>query len=270
MVHRARRAPYNHEVQWQQFNSLVSLTAYELWRTRWATLVPGVILVAYALAEFAASLAVTESAALRVTFYAASVRLGLVAALCLHIIVNTVRDGDDRLLELMLSRPLDRRWWVGAKFAGYALAGLTAASMACLPLFLLCPPRAVLAWGVALACELLLMGAAALTAALSLAQVTFACAAVGGFYLLSRAMQAMRWLSQDALFDLTSPAHRALRAAVEGLSFLVPDLARFTQSSWLIYATPITADLDFVIRETLLYGGVLLVVGMLDFQRRNL
>ena len=256
-------------MQWPQFNSLIVLTACEVWRTRWALLVSGVVLVAYVLAEFAASLAVTESAALRVTFYAASVRLGLVTAVSLLVIVNTVRDEDDKFLDLMLSRPLARRGWVLAKFTGYAGAGALAALVACVPLCLMRPPLAALAWGFSLACELILMSAAALTVALSLAHVTFACCAVGGFYLLCRAMQAVVLLSQNAILAPDTYLQHALAWSAQSLSYLLPDLARFTQSAWLIYATPMRTDLGFIATETLLYGGLLLAVGMLDFQRRN-
>lgn len=255
-------------MQWQQFSSLVSLTTYELWRTRWPWLAGGVVLVAYALAEFAASLAVTESAAQRVVFYAASVRLGLVAVLSLLVIANSVRDGDDKFLELMLSRPLDRRLWVAAKFTGYALAGTLAALLACLPLCLMRPPLTALTWGLTFACELTLISAAALTAALSLAHVTLAFCAVGGFYALSRAMQALVLLSRDPIFDPTL-VQRVFAWSAHSISYCLPDLARYTQSAWLIYAAPSRSDLLFVTTETLLYSGLLLAIGMLDFQRRN-
>ncbi len=257
-------------MQWPQFNSLIALTAYEVRRTRWAWLVGGVVLAAYALAEFAVSLAVTESTALRVTFYAASVRLGLVVALCLLVIVNTVRDEDDKFLHLMLSRPLGRPWWVLAKFTGYALAGSLAALVAVLPLCLMLSPVPALAWGFALACELTLMSAAALTAALSLSHVALAFCAVSGFYLLSRAMQAIVLLTHDSLLAPLTSLQQALAWGVQWLSYGLPDLARFTQSTWLIYAAPSPIDLGFVATETVLYGSLLLVVGMCDFQRRNL
>ncbi len=257
-------------MQWPQFNSLVALTAREVWRSRGLLLVSGVILAAYAFAEFAATLAVTESAALRVSFYAASVRLGLVVALSLLVIVNTVRDADDKFLELMLSRPLDRRVWVLAKFTGYALASILAALLAALLLCLMCPPLAALAWSFTLACELLLVSAAALTAALSLSHSVLAFGTVAAFYLLGRAMHAVVLLSQDPLLAPVTYLQHAVAWSVQGMSYLLPDFARFTQSAWLIYAAPMRGDLGFVATETLLYGSLLLVVGMLDLQRRNL
>jgi len=256
-------------VPWQQFNSLVSLTARELWRTQWAWLIPAVCVSAYALAGFVASLAITESAAFEVTFYAAGVRLGLVAVTALVIITNTVRDEQDRLLELLLSRPLDRRLWVAAKFTGYALAGLLAAALAGLPLWLWCPAPAAFAWSLTLGCELVIISAAALTAALSLAHVAFAGLAVAAFYVLGRSVQAVVWLTADPLFDLTSATHRVLTFAVAMVSHLVPDLARFADSAWLVYGTSASSALPVVLVQTALYGGVLVLAGMLDFQRRN-
>jgi hypothetical protein len=170
----------------------------------------------------------------------------------------------------MLSRPLDRRVWVLAKFTGYTLAGLVAALLALLPLCLMRPPLATLAWGFTLACELTLVIAAALTAALSLSQVALAFCAVGGFYLLGRAMHAVVLLSQDPLLAPVTYLQHALAWSVQGLSYLLPDFARFAQSAWLLYDAPMRGDFWFVAIETLLYGSLLLVVGLLDFQRRNL
>lgn len=270
MVPAASTAPYNRRVQWQQFNSLLRLTARELWRTQWAWLVPGLCILAWGLAEFVASLAITESAAFRITCYAASVRLALVAVTALVVITGTVRDGDDRVLELFLSRPLDRRLWVGAKFCAFALAALAAAAVAGLPLWAWCPGPAAAAWSLTLGCELVLIAAAALTAALSLAQVTFAGLAVAGFYLLGRSLQAAVWLSQDPIFELTATSHRALAFAVRGLSHLLPDFDRFAATAWLLYDAPTRTDLGVVLIQTALYGAVLVLAGMLDFQRRSL
>lgn len=254
----------------RQFNSLVRLTGYEVWRTRFGALVSAVLLVAWGLGQFAATLAVTESTAHATVLYAASARLGLVFVLSLLIITNVIRDGEDRVLDLMLSRPLKRTTWFGAKFAAYALAAWAAAMAASLPLFALgLPSHAVLAWTYSLGCELMLMVAAALTAAISLAQVTAAFAATCAFYGLSRALRAIVLLSRDPLVDPNAPLTQAISAVVRGISFGVPDLAAYTLSSWLVYAPPTPSELWFISAQTLLYTALLLIVGMLDFQRRN-
>ena len=254
----------------RQFSSLVRLAGYEVWRTRFGALVSVALLVAWGVGQFAATLAVTESAAHATVLYAASARLGLVFVVSLLIITNVIRDGDDRVLDLMLSRPLKRSSWFCAKFAAYALAAWAASIAASLPLFALgLPWRPVLAWTYSLGCELMLMVAAALTAAISLAQVTAAFVATCAFYGLSRALHALVLLSRDPLVDPNAPLTRAIGAIVRGISFALPDLAAYTLSSWLVYAPPTPTELWFISAQTLLYAALLLSVGLLDFQRRN-
>lgn len=261
-------APYNRRVRARQFNSLVQLTVREFVRSHFARAVLGVVALAWGLAAFGASLAITESAEFRIAFYAAAVRLGLVATTALVVVQNVVREIDDGLRDLLLSRPLARRTWLAGKFAGGALATTLAAALAGLPLFAWCAPAAAAAWTGALAGELVLVGAAALTAAVSLGHFAFASLAVGGFYVLCRSLQALVWLAEDPLLAGVSPFAEAAGSVLRGLHVLLPDLARFAPSAWLLRAAPDAAELAFVAIETVLFAAVLVVIGMVDCERR--
>lgn len=254
----------------QQLTALIRLATLEIRRTRLPWLVVGAVGLSLLGAEFAAGLAVTESAEYRIVIYSAAVRVLLVMLLGLAVIANTVRESDDRLVELLLSRPVPRSTWYLAKFVTYALAAILIAIAAALPIVILNRSWAALAWSGSLACELSIVVAAALTAAVGLVHVPAAFSALCGFYFLARAIAEVVLLSTVSIVDLTTPANRVIAALVQGLSYLVPDLGRFTSSSWLIYEPPSWPTLELIVGQTALYCGLLAAVGLVDFHRRNL
>jgi hypothetical protein len=64
--------------------------------------------------------------------------------------------------------------------------------------------------------------------------------------------------------------HRVTTFLIDGLALLLPDLARFTQTSWLVNGTGSAATLGMVAGQTLIYGAVLTGAGLFDLYRKNL
>jgi hypothetical protein len=261
---------YDRRVHRHQFNSLFLLTVRELQRTGFVWLVFGTMLAAFAVAEFAASLALTESDACRQVVYAATVRLVLVFGVALAAIANCVRDVQDQVLELVLSRPVARPLWYCARFAAYAAAAASAALVASLPLLALGVEVArVSLWGLSFACELLVVLAVAQAAAISLGAIPAAFGTLGAFYLLSRAVQAIVLLSRESLLDTGSAVHRMVAGTVTALAYVLPDFARFTASDWLIGTDVPAGEVGFVATQTAIYAALWLAVGLVDLQRRD-
>ncbi|MGH8596408.1 MAG: hypothetical protein ACREXT_07110 [Gammaproteobacteria bacterium] len=260
-------------MKWRQFNSLILLAAYELRCSRVTWIMLATLCVALGIGSFVADLAVTESAAHRLTFYAASVRILTVAALCLLAASNVVRDSQDHVLALMLARPISRSQWLLAKAAAYVLGGWGIAIIVALPLLLLgAAPEAVIAWGLAFACELSIMIVAAIVAASGVAQVTVAFGAVMGFYLLCRSIRSLVLLTQDSMIDPRTTANQWMAWLVNALAHMIPDLARFTPG-WLVYPSSQghwMTEIPFILIQTAIAVPLLLVVGLIDFQRRDL
>lgn len=256
-------------MRWQQFTSLLRLTGHELLRTRWLWLQAGVLALGAAIALFGGALAPTDGAAHRVAFYAATTRLGLLVSFCLPIIVHTVRDAEQGWLEMLLARALARPALVLARYAGHAAAGAVLALVACLPLVAGVPLPVALAWGFSLGCELALMAAIALTAALSLRHVAQAFCAVLVFYALGRGIATFARLADDPLVAGDSPFDAWVARGVDGLGLLVPDLARYSDTAWLLYDGVDAAALAAIAGQTALYVALVLTVGCIDFARRN-
>ena len=122
------------------------------------------ILVAAGLAftQFLQQVAITESSQIQAALLAALFRLGAVFMLAGFVVTSMVREFNDKVMELILSRPLRRSSYFFGKLAGYAAVALALALISSLPLALFAPAERVALWGLSLACELLLVTAFAL------------------------------------------------------------------------------------------------------------
>ena len=229
----------------------------------------GLLAAALALAVFLSQVAVTESRELQAAFAAALLRAGAAFLLATHVATSLVREANDKVLELALALPLSRSEYYLGKLVGYGGAGVGLALVFSLPLLLWSGPAGVALWGASLALELLLVCAASLFFALTLAQVVPALAAVAGLYLLGRSIAAIQLLARGPLVE-ESWLQWLSRGAVDAVALLLPRLDAATRSEWLLYGPPSAAEYGMSVAGLVLYAGLLAAAGMFDFQRRNL
>ena len=227
-----------------------------------ATLLAGI-----GLSAFLAQLAITESRLLQAAIVAALLRIAAVFLLATQVVASVRREIDDRRLELMLALPLSRPAQYLGRLAGFIALGIVLAVVFALPLLLWARPAAVLAWALSLACELALVGAAALFFAMTLGQVVSALAATAGLYLLARSVSAMQAIASGPLAEDTL-AHELARRAVDGVALLLPALDRVTRTEWLLYAAPDGRTYAALLGGMLIYIALLAVAGVFDFARR--
>ncbi|HVJ12577.1 MAG TPA: ABC transporter permease, partial [Burkholderiales bacterium] len=150
------------------------------------------VAVAFVLAAFLSQVALTESLALQAALMAALLRACAVFLLASQVVSSTLREIQDKGLELMLSLPLSRTTHYLGRLAGFVGCGAALAAVFALPLLAWAAPGAVALWGLSLACELALVAAAALFFAMTLAQLVGALAATLGLYLLARSIGAIQ------------------------------------------------------------------------------
>lgn len=229
------------------------------------------ILVAAGLAftQFLQQVAITESNQIQVALLAALVRVGAVFMLASFVVTSMVREFNDKVMELILSRPIPRSSYFLGKFAGYAMVALALALLFSLPLALFAPPARVALWGLSLACELLIVTSVSLFCVLSLTQVMSALAAVTGFYLLARSIGALQIIAANPLSDSMVLSQQFLNLAVDAIAFLLPGLDRMTQTGWLIYGAPVAADIVHTVAQTSVYLLLLCGAALFDLQRKN-
>ena len=228
-----------------------------------ASLVLGV-----ATAAFLSQVALTETLALQLAVLAALLRATAVFLVAAQVTGATLREIQDKGLELMLSLPLSRSTHYLGRFAGFAACGgLVAALFGLILLFWASPAQAAL-WAISLALETALVAAAALFFAMTLSSVVAALAATAGLYLLARAMPAIQALSARPLAEETSAGWLA-RHAVDALAFILPRVDAATRTDWLLYEAPNMPAYLSALGGLVLYGALLVVAGLIDFHRRS-
>lgn len=253
-----------------QIATIARFTLLEAWRTRLAWLFVIVLALILITAYFIQQLAITESTRLQIGFAAAAARLAAVFVLSLHILTSMVREFNDKGLELTLSFDLRRSHYILGRLCGYTLIALAFALLATLPQVLLAPPQAALQWGLSLALELALMTALSVFCIVTFTQLMPAASFVCGFYLLGRALTAIRLMSDTPMVGGDTLSHRVISLLVELLAMVLPALDRFAQSAWLVDATATWPALGANAVQASIYIALLGAAAMFDFYRRNL
>jgi hypothetical protein len=227
----------------------------------------GSILLSAGLGAFLAQVALTESRELQAAVVAALLRACAVFLIVTHVASSTLREINDKALELMLSLPLARSTHYIGRLAGFAVCGFAVAVAFALPLLLWAPPFPVSAWAISLGLECALVATAALFFSMSLAQLVPAIAATAGLYLLARSVAAIQAIASGPLAEPTG-AGAAARWTVDALALLLPRLDTVTRTEWLLYGMPPGAEFAGALGGLVLYAGLLLAAGLFDFYRR--
>jgi len=130
-------------------------------------------------------------------------------------------------------------------------------------------PQAWLQWGVALALELAVVAAFALFCVIAFAQFIPAAATVLAFYVLARALSAIRLMSAHPITGADSLSQTVMRWVVDGLALVMPALDRWPQTAWLTDAPAAWGGFALWLVQAVVYVVLLAGASMVDFQRRN-
>lgn len=224
---------------------------------------------AVVLAAFLSQVAVTESVALQTAVVAAVLRAAAVFLVAAHVASSTLREINDKGLELMLALPIKRSTHYLGRLAGHVASGAVLAVLFALPLAFWSPPGAVALWSLSLAFEAGMVAAAALFFSMTLAQLVPAIAATAGLYLLGRSIGTIQAIASGPLSE-ASFAGSLVRAALDGIALLLPRLDQVTRSEWLLYDVPGLGAYLMALGGLALYAALLSAAGLFDFYRRNL
>jgi hypothetical protein len=220
------------------------------------------------LAVFLSQVAVTESAALQAAVVAAALRASAVFLIAVHVAASTLREINDKGLELMLSLPMPRSSQYVGRLLGYCACGALLAVVFAAPLLLWATPGAAALWGLSLALECALVASAALFFSMTLAQLVPAIAATAAMYLLARSMSAVQAIAAGPLAE-PSIASDAARWAVRAVALLLPRLDAATRTEWLLYGTPSPLVYAAALGGVILYCALLVAAGLFDFHRKS-
>lgn len=114
-------------------------TLLEALRNRLLWLALMLVAAGLAFTQFLQQVAITESVQIQAALLAALLRIGAVFILAAYVVTSMVREFNDKVTELILSRPLRRSSYFFGKLAGYAVVALALALISSLPLLLFSP-----------------------------------------------------------------------------------------------------------------------------------
>lgn len=250
--------------------AITRVVVLEAVRGRVPWLMLAVLLAGVALSQFAAQVAITESREIAHGLLGAWLRVATVFVVALFVITSMVRDFSDKSMELVLALALPRAVYLGGRLSGYAVvaAGCALACTAAVALFV--PPLQAAAWGATLALELLIVATLALLCLLTLNQVTLGMSAVIAFYLLARAIDALRLIGSNPLSGGDRGLHGVITAVLDGVAFVLPDLSLFARSEWLIHANASAAEVAAAAGQAAVYLLLLAGAALFDLQRKVL
>lgn len=250
--------------------TIAALTCLEGRRNRLLWLLVAALAAALGLAGFIGEVTLTETAEIQSAVLGAVLRLCAVFLLALFVTTSTVREFNDKGVELLLSFPLARASWLLGKLLGFFLLTLPVAAL-CLALLLVYVPwLQALLWSLSLVCELSLVIAFSLLCVLTFSQVTIAFSTVAAFYVLARSIAAIQLIGHGPLAPAESLSQEVVNAVITAIAFVLPELHRFTATPWLVYHTAGWSSLLPVAGQTLVYLLLLAGAALFDLHRKNL
>jgi ABC-type transport system involved in multi-copper enzyme maturation permease subunit len=238
-------------------------------RNRLLYVVVLIIALALAFTVFLKQVAITETRDIQLAFLAASFRLAAVFVVAAFVIVSQVREANDKVMELLLTRNLPRAHYLFGKLLGYLGVALVLSVLFTLPIALFADGSRALAWGWSLFFELAIVAALSLFCVLTLNQVVGSLAAVLGAYALARSMAALQLIGSSRVSESNLMLDRVANYILDGIAFFLPRLDMFTQTAWLLHRNEPAPQFASLILQSLVYVALLGVAALFDFKRKN-
>ncbi len=228
-----------------------------------------VVGISFALVEFIGELAITEHRATQVAILAAFLRMSAVVIIALFVVSSTVRELHDKTLEMILAMPIRRGSYYLGKLIGYLYLAVLLAVIFSVLLLLYADSEQVFIWMISLFLELTLVIALSLVMLFTFNQLPSALAGVFLIYGASRIVSSILLMSKYPIVAHTSTAQQFMDGFIELLTWLLPDMHRYTQTSWLTYNTADSGTLLPLFGQTVVYLVFLSFIALFDFYRKN-
>lgn len=252
-----------------QILTIARYTIIESLRNRLLLLTFLVIGISFALVEFIGDLAITEHRVTQVAILAAFLRISAVVMVTLFVVSSTVRELQDKTLEMILAMPIRRGSYYLGKLIGYFYIALLVSIIFSALLLLYADGEQVFIWMISLFLELILVVALSLVMLFTFNQVPSALTAVFIIYGASRIVTSIFLMAKFPIIAHTSMAQQFMDGIIELMTWLLPDLHRFTQTEWLTYNTADWATLLPLLGQTVVYLVFLSFIALFDFYRKN-
>lgn len=249
--------------------TISKFTIIEATRNRLVLLTLLVMGLSFGMIEFIGDLSITEHRVTQVAILAAFLRLSAMVIITMFVVTSTVRELQDKTLEMILAMPVRRSSYYLGKLIGFFYVVLIVSILFVFMLFIYAPAEQVLIWGVSLMLEMMLVVAFALVMLFSFNQIPSALTGVFMLYAASRTATSIYLMSKYPIVSHTTVAQKFMDGFIEGLTWLLPDLHRYTQTEWLAYGTATWAVIPPLAFQTFIYLLLLSSLSLFDFHRKN-
>jgi hypothetical protein len=231
-------------------------------------LIYGLILVlSMGAALFIGQLVLTDPGRTRIIILAAMLKALLAAQLILHVAAAVNRETEEKGRDMILAAGLPAPVFIAGRLLGYALAAAIMALGAGLLLMASGARTQLLNWMVGLGCELSLLAAFTLAAALALRQVTSAALAAGIFFLLGHSLDKLLLLARHPLAAYSGQGDSPVRWPLEAIAWLMPRLDLFGSADWLVGLG--AGRLVPILGQSAIYLILLFAIAALDLNRNR-
>jgi hypothetical protein len=236
-------------------------------RLLWLSLL--VVVISFGLIEFIGDIAITEHRVTQVAVLGAFLRLSAVIIVTMFVVSSTVRELQDKTLEMILAMPIHRSNYYLGKLTGFIhVSGIIAIIFSTM-LLLYASADQVVIWGISLFFELILVVALGLVMLFTFNQIPAAITGVLVIYAAARSATSIYLISKYPIISHNTISQKFMDGFVEFLTWLLPDLHRFTQTEWLAYSTGSFGLLMPVIGQSIIYLTFLSAIALFDFYRKN-
>ena len=249
--------------------TISKFTIIESMRNRllWVSLL--VVAISFGLVEFIGDLAITEHRVTQVSVLGAFLRLSAVVIVTMFVVSSTVRELQDKTLEMILAMPIHRSSYYMGKLMGFIHVSAIIAVIFSTLLLIYASADQVMIWGISLFFELILVVALGLVMLFTFNQIPAAITGVFVIYAASRSATSIYLMSKYPIISQTTISQKFMDGFAELLTWLLPDLHRFTQTEWLAHGTGSFSLLIPVIGQVIIYLTLLSAISLFDFYRKN-
>jgi len=228
-----------------------------------------VIGISFGLVEFIGDLAITEHRITQIAILAAFLRMSAVVIVTLFVVSSTVRELQDKTLEMILAMPIHRGSYYLGKLIGFFHVALFISFIFCALLLVYANPESAAIWGISLFLELVLVVALSLVMLFTFNQVPSALTGVLLIYGASRIVTSIFLMAEYPTITHASFAQKFMDGFIELLTWFLPGLHHYTQTEWVTYNTAEWGMLLPLFLQTSIYLGFLSFIALFDFYRKN-
>ncbi|TAL35560.1 MAG: hypothetical protein EPN97_07250 [Alphaproteobacteria bacterium] len=217
-----------------------------------------------ALAVFLGGAAITEKESFALVFGAAGLRFLSVIGIVLFCCFYVRRCFETKEVEFLLSRPISRLNFLFSHAAAFMVLSLLVALVVSGVVFLLGKPNpgGLVAWGISIGVENMVMSVAALFFSMVLSSAAGSALATLGLYALSRLIGTLLGI---ASLPPEKTVYAVLNNVMDLVSVVVPRLDMMGQTSWLVYGVEGSGGVGYLERSGAYAHAMMAHLGVVGF-----